>query len=179
MEFEKYLLWYVFAVCVILFGNIFKDGRGFYNKLILPSFAPKPIVYGIVWTLLYFSNATGCCLLQNNNGGNWSFELTLYLVFLAVSSLFSPAFFKLNNLGLSLIIMLLSTALIVVTTIFFFVKYAVAGWFVFPTAIWVGFATILMFVIYLNNSQCDPIPTTCKSNKNQQQTGYTITTFDF
>lgn len=163
MDFEKYILWYLVSFCAILFGSRFGNQRSFYKSLILPPFAPEPFVYAIVWTSLYLLNATGCCLLQNHNDGDWSLELTLYLIFIGVSSLFTWVFFSLKNLIFSLLIMLASSALIILTTTLFFLSYDLAAWFILPTAIWVVFATYLMVSICINNPMSDP-----KRTKNVQ-----------
>lgn len=147
--------WYLLVLCSSLLGALSSggsDGKAYYKQLDLPSIAPEPWLFGVVWPLLYALQGTACWLLQDSNPSDeWTFELTLYVIFLGVSTLFTPMFFTIrSNLG-SLIVMLLSTGLAITTVYFFFDHYSLAGWFFLPTVIWVAFATYLMLGIYINN----------------------------
>lgn len=147
--------WYLLVLCASLVGALTSDGRRgkrYYKNLDLPQIAPESWVFGIVWPILYVLQASACWLLQDNNASNaWSFELTLYVIFLGVSTLFSPVFFKLRSNLVAFVIMILSVGLGITVNYFFFANYLLSGWLFLPTNIWIVFATYLMLCIWINN----------------------------
>lgn len=149
--------WYLLVLSASLLGALSsngKKGKRYYKKLDLPSIAPKPWIFGVVWPILYLLQASACWLLQESNAGDeWTFELTLYCIFLGISTLWTPVFFKIQCNMASLIIMLLSTGMATATVYYFFVAHTLSGWLFLPTAIWVLFATYLMLCIYINNRE--------------------------
>ncbi len=151
MEVLEYLFWYSFVIAIGAFGSIFSD-KEYYRTLTLPSLAPRPFVYGIVWTILYGLDATAAALHQRSNDGNWDIALTLYVIFAIVSGCYTMAFFYCRWMWLSTLIMIASSGLSIATVIYYFdFTNDLAGWLFLPTVVWVLFATYIMINVLINN----------------------------
>lgn len=151
METIQYFFWVFYVISIGCFGAIFTD-KEYYEKLIKPSIAPRPMWYGIIWTVLYILQIICCQLYQRNHtDGKWDTTLILYIVFSAVSGLFTLFFFYFNALILSTVIMIASTVLVIITDAFFFKNYPESGWLFLPTVIWVIIATYIMIDVLINN----------------------------
>ena len=162
---QLYAFWYVLVGLAGLSAPM-GSGKEFYDSLNKPRFSPPPVVFGIVWSCLYALMGTAAALLQDSNAGDgWSFELTLFVVFLGVSWLFSFAFFSLHNLLLSLVVVVASLGMSVAVVYYFFQAHLVSGWLFLPTCVWVGFAAYLMGSILVSNpsehSTVTPRASTC------------------
>lgn len=132
----------------------FVDNKFYTQVLIKPKWAPPPWVYGVVWTALYILESFATIWLQWNeatNNGHWSVDLTLYLSWYLFSQFFMFIFFKLKNLGASVLIMLASEGMLIATLYFFFTNTTLSGWLLFPTLVWHTLALYTLCVIFYQN----------------------------
>jgi benzodiazapine receptor len=154
MNAQEYAFWYLLCFCSAMFGALFsnKGSRKFYYGLSRPALAPRPIVFMIVWTVLYTLQATAAALFQDkNNDGVWSLELTLFVIFLGVSSLYTIVFFRFHAIRLATIIVLGSLGLSVAVLCLYFDDYLLSGWLFLPTVVWLAFALYLSIAIWIRN----------------------------
>lgn len=148
--------WYGIAFGAMFIGSLFgmwKSSRKYYKALILPTLAPPPAVFGIVWSILYTLIGTTGWLYQDHNNNEWDATLTWLVAFIGTSTLFPFFFFFIKDNFVSLIIMIASLALGIVTIYYLFHNYLLSGYFFLPTVIWVGFATYLQLEILVNNRE--------------------------
>lgn len=121
-----------------------------YVTLTKPSFNPPNFVFGPVWTILYILMGISLYLVLSSKKKK-DFALKLFSAQLILNASWSLVFFGLHNLLLSLInIVLLWIA--IVWTIKEFIKInKTAGYLLIPYILWVSFASILNFSIFLLN----------------------------
>ncbi|MFO7803417.1 MAG: TspO/MBR family protein [Desulfovermiculus sp.] len=124
----------------------------FYARLALPTWAPPAWVFGPVWTALYALLGISAWLVWRVRGFPGArFALLLYLLQLAVNTIWSWLFFhwQLGLLALADILLLL--VLILATLTAFWRIRPLAGWLLLPYLLWVGFAAALNHAIWQLN----------------------------
>ncbi len=128
--------------------------NSWYKTLEKPFFSPPNWVFGPVWTLLYIFMGISLYLIYTRDTKDIakSKGLKVFLIQLALNSLWSIAFFGLKSPLTALVIILVLWALILLTIKYFMKINKAAGWLLIPYLAWVSFATILNFAIQLLNS---------------------------
>ena len=125
-----------------------------YPTLIKPFFNPPNWIFAPVWTSLYIMMGVAGGLVWNKLDGNETLVKKAFLFFiiqLALNALVSLIFFKLNNLLLASIEVVLLLLMIFETYTQFKKIDKIAGLLLIPYLAWVSFATILTISIwYLN-----------------------------
>ena len=125
-----------------------------YPTLIKPIFNPPNWIFAPVWTSLYIMMGVAGGLVWNKLDGNETLVKKAFLFFiiqLALNALWSLIFFKLHNLLLASIEVVLLLLMIFETYTQFKKIDKIAGLLLIPYLAWVSFATILTISIwYLN-----------------------------
>lgn len=122
--------------------------------LALPSFMPPPIVFPIVWTILYVLMGIAAYIIYMTDrvsGQDKKTALTIYFLGLIVNSLWTLIFFRLQLRLLGFFWILIILALAVATTIAFSKINPAAAYLMIPYIIWLIFASILNLTIYFMN----------------------------
>lgn len=123
-----------------------------YPILAKPSFNPPNWIFGPVWTTLYILMAIAAWLVWRSAGLPAArTALLLFVLQLALNSVWSLLFFGLHRIDLALIDIVLLLAAIVATTLAFLRHSRVAAWLLVPYLAWVSFATVLNFAIWRLN----------------------------
>lgn len=121
-----------------------------YNTLIQPTFAPPAWAFPVVWTILYVLMGISYGILKSNsltdNDTNF-----IYFFQLFVNALWSIIFFTLKWRLFAFIWILLLIALVVIMIYKFYYKNKLAGLLQVPYLLWILFASILNFSVYLLN----------------------------
>lgn len=125
-----------------------------YPTLIKPVFNPPNWIFAPVWTSLYIMMGVAGGLVWNKLDGNETLVKKAFLFFiiqLALNALWSLIFFKLHNLLLASIEVVLLLLMIFETYTQFKKIDKIAGLLLIPYLAWVSFATVLTISIwYLN-----------------------------
>lgn len=124
-----------------------RNSNSFYESLILPVFAPPPVVFPIVWTILYVLMGISLYLVRPlKSGSKLSFALLLACLFI-----WPIIFFNFKNLGFSLFWIILTLLICIITVINFYKENKKAGCLLIPLLVWIMFASVLnAFIYYLN-----------------------------
>lgn len=128
------------------------DAGAFYAELVLPAWAPPASIFGPVWSVLYLGMGIAAWLVWRVNGfkpARWA--LTLFLIQLAVNSLWSWLFFGWRQGALAFVDIVILLGLIVAMLTAFFRVRILAGWLLVPYLMWVSFAAVLNLVIWQLN----------------------------
>lgn len=130
-----------------------RNTQDFYNSLIKPSFAPPSYVFGIVWTILYVLIGIASFLVVKggieNSGVTEAFKA--YIFNLVMLFLWPLVFFNLNNLWLSLLIIIIALFTAVSVFFKFYSINKAAGYLYLPLVLWILFATVLNISIWWMN----------------------------
>lgn len=137
----------------ILISFLTKSNINMYNNFKKPIFAPPSFVFPIVWTIIYIliGIAAYRIYMNNKNGKDDKGAYFYYLIQLSVNFLWSIIFFNLRLYGISFLLTLMLLILIIITTIKFFKADKIAGGLMVPYILWVSFASVLTFFIWMLN----------------------------
>lgn len=130
------------------------DTVGIYESLTLPAFAPPPIVFPIVWTILFILMGISSYLVFTSNE---TFEmreqaLQIYALQLIVNFFWPLLFFGQQKYLLAFVWVVFLLSLII-SMIFAFAEVSkTAAILQVPYLIWTSFAAVLNFCIYMLNT---------------------------
>lgn len=132
---------------------ITRDGMEIYNaQVVKPALSPPPIVFPIVWVILYALIGWGAALVWLNcRGRDRTIAMTLYTVQLVFNFFWSIIFFNLREYLGALIWIAILWVLILLMIIYFKRVSRTAAALQIPYIIWVGFATYLNAAVWLLN----------------------------
>jgi len=154
MEKFKKIIFFVSVLAIFMVsGFLFGRNTDFYNEINKPVFAPKGIVFSIVWVFLYVIQSYYITHIfynyRNNNEGKKLF--ILLIINGIINILYMPVFFIFESIFGGFVISLLlfvSTLLIVYKSKQILIK----EWYLeIPYLLWVTFALVLSTSIYLMN----------------------------
>ena len=149
MKLNKKLIFYILFPLIIgaVVGLITK------NKIdyISPSFSPPPILFPIVWSILYIAMGYSSYIISNSVDINRFSALRIYYYQLIINFLWPIIFFIYDLYLISFIVILVLLIFVIVMVIKFYKINKKAGLINVPYVIWLGFASILNFSVYILN----------------------------
>lgn len=137
----------------ILIGFFIKNSTSIYNGIKKPVFAPPPIVFPIVWTILYvlMGIAAYRIYMKNTTGINDDGAYFYYLVQLCINFLWPFVFFSFRLYGISFIILVTLLILVVLTTLKFRKVDKTAAYLMIPYILWLCYAGVLNYFVWVYN----------------------------
>lgn len=131
-------------------------GRAYFNdylKLNKPIFSPPSFTFPLVWTILYILMAMAVyrVYLKKYSGINTFKAISLYSVQLFLNILWPYLFFNLRLYGVSFLELLLLYCFMLLTTFEFLKKDKLSAFLMIPYIIWVSFAGVLNYAIWMMN----------------------------
>ncbi len=125
--------------------------NGWYATLVRPGWTPPNEVFAPVWTLLYILMGTAAFLVSRSKRIGKYFVLWLFLAHLLVNTFWSIAFFALQDLLLSVLVILMLFGLIVTLMRLYWRHSHMAVYLMVPYLAWVTYATTLAVGFLLLN----------------------------
>ncbi len=123
-----------------------------YAALNKPSFSPPNFVFGPVWTILYILMGISLYLvLSGKRKGERGKAIQIFAVQLVLNVLWSIIFFGMRNPALAFVDIVALWIAIVVTIKYFYSISKVASYLLYPYLVWVSFAAILNYSIWVLN----------------------------
>lgn len=137
-----------------VFGSLFTVPAisTWYQTLNKPSFNPPNWIFSPVWISLYLMMGISLFLVWRKKGHpNLKMTLIFFFIQLILNALWSASFFGLRSPFLGLVnILFLWFAILLM--IMYFLKVSKAGaWLLLPYLLWVSFATILNYSLWVLN----------------------------
>jgi benzodiazapine receptor len=124
-----------------------------YATLTKPSFNPPGWIFGPVWTLLYLLIGISFYLIWTSKAKS-ELKTKAYIIFaiqIILNGIWSPIFFGMHQILLALIIIILMLVSITLNFIAFHRISEKASYLLLPYWLWVCFATLLNYSIFLLN----------------------------
>jgi len=119
-----------------------------YTSLNKPNFSPPNWLFGPVWILLYTLMGISFYFIWQKKAKR---EMIIFLIHLAINSLWSIIFFGLKNLSLSFLVIIFLWSMIVLLIIKFSKIKKLASYLLIPYFLWISFASFLNLSIWLLN----------------------------
>jgi len=132
-------------------GSIFTSNSisTWYAELIKPSFNPPSWIFGPVWTILYLIIGISFYLIWIKK-----FDKITYIIYgiqLLLNGLWTIIFFGFKSPFYALIEIILLWISILLTIIYFYKINKISAYLLIPYILWVTFATILNFSLFILN----------------------------
>ena len=127
------------------------DVKAFTQTAVQPSFQPPPVLFPIVWTILYIMMGISAYIAETNQKNGDKSPFVFYYAQLFFNFVWSFIFFSAENYLLALVWIVILLMLIIITTIKFGQIKPAAAYLMIPYILWVSFATILNYSIYILN----------------------------
>ena len=122
-----------------------------YKELVQPAFAPPGFIFPIVWFILYTLMGISSYLILESNSYNKDSALAIYGMQLFVNLLWSIFFFKFDLYLFSFIWLVLLIILVIIMIKKFYDISKLSGYLQIPYLLWLIFAAVLNFAIYILN----------------------------
>lgn len=151
---KTYLFWIALAEGVgLLAGVLIRDGVSWYTEFaIKPPLNPPPVVFPIVWTILYALMGIGAARVSlTPESRDRSRGLNLFVIQLAMNFLWSILFFNFRAYGLAFGLMIALWVAIAAMILAFRETEPPAAWLQVPYLIWVTFAAFLNAWVWMLN----------------------------
>ena len=141
---------------IVTFGVSFLASQyepgGWYQEIAKPSWTPPGWIFPIVWTALYLMMSIAAWKVwRTGKLQKVIVPLGFYFLQLFFNGLWSWMFFGNQMIGLALLDIILLLIAIILTTIIFWKYNRVSGLLFIPYLLWVAFASVLNFSIWLLN----------------------------
>ena len=127
------------------------DVKEFMATAKQPFFAPPGWLFPVVWTILYALMGFAAYVIENTASPRKSKALTIYYIQLSFNFVWSFIFFSSGNYLFAFIWIIALWLLIIATILEFKMIKNRAAYILIPYLIWVTFAAVLNFSIYLLN----------------------------
>ncbi len=154
----KRLIGFIVAIIVCelagIIGSVFTAPSipTWYASLTKPFFNPPSFLFAPVWTLLYALMGIALYLVwEKRKKIKNKLALILFFFQLILNTLWSILFFGFHNPFLAFAEIILLWIVLLATIIKFYPISKKAAWLLIPYILWVSFASILNFAIFLLN----------------------------
>lgn len=127
------------------------DVKDFMATAQKPFFIPPGWVFPVVWTILYTLMGIASYLINNSYNPKKNRALTVYYVQLLFNFVWSFIFFSANSYLFAFVWIIALWTLIIATILEFNAIKPKAAYILIPYLIWVTFAAVLNFSVYLLN----------------------------
>ena len=147
MNFKKIGLFILYLLPWFISVLIFPTDKTYYTNLIKPIFAPPPIIFAIIWPILYLLITISIYKTLNNSSTKYKISLIINYI---SNQLFSFFFFTLKSPALALI----DTIIVLISSVFIYKETKNTNntsKYLIPYILWNTFATILISSIYIMN----------------------------
>lgn len=127
--------------------------KTWYVTLAKPSFNPPNTIFAPVWTTLYIIIGIAAYLIWQKRHTIKHFPRTIaiYFIQLILNLMWSFIFFYAHQIGVALVEIIFLLLIIIVNAVLFYKIDKIAGLLFIPYILWVGFATVLTYNIFILN----------------------------
>ena len=149
-----YFFWIILSEAAgMLAGALSRDGMlAFLQSGAQSRLSPPPVVFPMVWTALYALMGIGMAQVKLYGGGKTGRAQNLFLIQLGVNFLWPLIFFNVQAYGLALLWLLLLLGLVLAMALEFRRQYPQAGLLQIPYLLWLCFAAVLNFSVFLRGN---------------------------
>ena len=116
-----------------------------------PFFMPPGWLFPVAWTILYILMGIAAYIIENTASARKPKALAIFYLQLFFNFVWSFIFFSIGNYLFAFIWIIILWLLIIATILEFKLIKARAAYFLIPYLIWVTFAAVLNFSVYLLN----------------------------
>ena len=127
------------------------DSMRSFASLNQPPLSPPPILFPIVWTILYVLMGVASYLVCMSGVSAAPLSLRVYAVQLLFNVIWPLIFFNMRLYLFAFVWLIALLLLVIITTILFYSCKKLAGYLLLPYIAWLCFASYLTIAIYILN----------------------------
>lgn len=147
----SYVRWALVAFPVLMLLSLVSAQLGgggadnpWYQQLVKPPYTPAGWVFGVVWTLIYLTQALALAMILNaRRAVGRGLALGLYAVLLVGQLAWTPLFFGARQVSAATVLLIVLVMLAIGVLVAFRRVRVRAGWLMIPTVLWLAFASVL------------------------------------
>lgn len=150
----NYLFIPLFVIITASAASYFADvGRAWYKTIHLPQWTPSNSIMVIVWVIIFVLTSLSVLIIWNKYSYQKSFGviISLFVLNALLNVGWNILFFTQQQIGLAFFQAILLAANIVLLIVLIWRFCPLAACLLFPYSLWVGFATILTFNVWMLN----------------------------
>ncbi len=132
-------------------GSLVGNVQNGFEGIIKPSFTPPAIVFPIAWTILYILMGISSYIISESSSKDKNSALIIYGIQLLLNVSWTYFFFNLNWFFFSFILVLIILVLVIIMIRKYYKINKVAAYLQIPYVLWLIFAAILSYNVYLLN----------------------------
>ena len=150
----KSLLWNLFIPVFggVVVGFLTKDSMNVYSQAVQPKLAPPPVVFPIVWSILYILMGISSYMIYESKSIRKEKSLYVYYIQLILNFTWPFVFFNSKMFLVAFCVLMLLWAVAIWMAVLFYKIKPVAAYLQIPYLIWLGFAAYLNLSIGILNS---------------------------
>ena len=132
------------------------EQNAWFAMLNKPSIYPPAQVFPIVWSVAYVLMGVALAMVASARGSRGrGVAVGVFLLHLVLNLVWSPIFFGMNRITLSLLDIVAMDVTLIATLVLFARVRPVAAWLLAPVMAWVLFATVLDWQVLAANPGAD------------------------
>ena len=151
--------WALFLVPVVLLLGMLSGQFGgssannpWFAALVKPAIYPSPVVFGLVWTVLYVLMGLSLSMVAAARGAAWrTGALAAFALQLVLNLAWSPLFFGGHQIVAALALLVVLDVAVIATILLFRLVRPVAALLLVPYLAWILFATALNWQFHVAN----------------------------
>lgn len=151
-KYKPYILTSAVVLGLAFLSNLLSGGTNSYAYANKPPLSPPPIVFPIVWTVLYTLMSIAAVMVAKSNDLDKAKALRLFIIQLVINYIWPIIFFGFSAPKIALVWLLLLIVAVLLTIRAFFSVSRTAGWLLVPYIAWLLVAFYLNFGIVALNS---------------------------
>ncbi len=132
-------------------GSLIGNVQNGFDGIIKPSFTPPAIVFPIAWTILYILMGVSSYIISESGNEGKNKALLIYGIQLLLNVSWTYFFFNLNWFFFSFILVMVIIILVILMIRNYYSINRLAAYLQIPYLIWLVFAAILSYNVYLLN----------------------------
>ena len=141
----------IIPILVGVIGNLLGNADMGFDLVKKPSFNPPGIIFPIVWTILYILMGISSYIVYTSDSKYKNSALRIYALQLIVNMLWTFFFFNLKWYLFSFLWIILLIVLVIIMIYRFIKINKISGYIQIPYLLWLIFASILNFSIFILN----------------------------
>ena len=132
-------------------GSLIGNVQNGFEGITKPSFTPPALVFPIAWTILYILMGISTYIIYESNSKEKTKSLVIYGIQLILNASWTFFFFNLNWFFFSFILVIIILILVIIMIYKFYNINKTAAYLQLPYVLWLIFAAILSYNVYLLN----------------------------
>lgn len=151
IKWKELSLWVFVTLFIGFLGSVISGAMKGYEGINKPAFTPPDITFMIVWIVLYILMGISAYIVYQSDSEYKKTALVIYGISLLINILWPLFFFKFHLFFFSFIWIILLAVVVAVMIYLFYKVRPLAAYLQIPYLLWLIFAAVLNYGVYVLN----------------------------